>query len=943
MKLACCIVAASLTLVSACAATPAPPVASASAADAASPDAANACPVASRIPAGGCCPKGTVLVATPSTCQAIGPRGCTAESTEGVTACLPRWCGDYRDSAGEYCAAGEPGCHAVGRACSDAEWASGAGCPAGSQVLATGCVPAGLSSQHTEATEATDNVPTLVGPPEAPTLQPLPSPAKQTFCWSTALASLVPCPADLAQCPPGKLPDPAAPQTCIDLGVPWLCPPGFVANAGSDGLEAPCLPDPADCGDPPFGAVLPGPSMVYLDPKAPAGGNGSAQAPFNTIGDAAQGTPQGATLVLAAGTYPPFGLNVPIHIHGRCAALVTIQSAPTQPSLVVTAGTAASPLQLQGITLAGPYFGLIVKNKGNVTAKRLFVRKATVAALFVQGTDSALSVMDSAVAATQNDGKNKGYGATADTGGQLSLQDVRIDGSFVIGAGAVGNGTVATLLRVAVLGTTEPDDKTLAFGQGLLAADGGSVTGTSVLLRSNQSVSVNAAGGNAVIALVGALILDTVPSLAKNEGGAVGARTGGKVMLHGARISGCSHFGLGCVDAPSVIDARGTVVDNVVESTTKGSGHGVSAAYGGSVALTGVRVSKATNAGIVAGVNGLLVARGVLVDGTRPTPVTLGDGVGINVETGSVATLAQVRVSGSRLLGLRAVAKGTRVDAVNLLIDGTLAREKDNIFGLGILVANGAVMDLSSARLHGNREAGALVIGVGARLRAHGVLVDTQVGIGKELVSFGMGALEGGQLQLAGSRFAHSRGRGVVGYGPKDTRLQIYGIDVLGAADSAFTFGNGVDVGAGVQQADIVASRFRNCRTAGLSFHEAKGTISDCAVLNTQAGIYQPLDLDKEPVGAKITLADAIIATSGAVVQVSHSFAWAQSRAGVLVRDSKVTMASSLFGGGQFGIADLGNATILQQAVVLRGNQTAQISDKGLPVPQPPVLELGTF
>jgi len=78
-----------------------------------------------------CCPGGHFYDFENDSCLPAGPPECAAQIFDSPQSCVPRWCWDLRDDDNKPCATATAGCFAAGRRCTEAETATGAGCPAG--------------------------------------------------------------------------------------------------------------------------------------------------------------------------------------------------------------------------------------------------------------------------------------------------------------------------------------------------------------------------------------------------------------------------------------------------------------------------------------------------------------------------------------------------------------------------------------------------------------------------------------------------------------------------------------------------------------------------------------------------------------------------------------------------------------------------------------------
>ena len=255
---------------------------------------------------GSCCPSGHFYEASEDECAAIGPPECASTLPSNPAGCQPQWCASLRDPDGALCAPGATGCHPEGRLCTLDELAAGVGSPAGSwpDPGASGaCRVAGSwGSDGVAPGELLAALPAPTAPAGTPPLVALPPTTETSFCTDEGGHTAICDPAP-GSCGKGAMPGPDG--QCLSVGVPWLCPPGFAVDPpgpGSDAGPARCKPDPSDCPADPFGDVVEGADVAFVDASAAPGGDGSRAAPWRSLADAITATTV-HVVAIAAGTY----------------------------------------------------------------------------------------------------------------------------------------------------------------------------------------------------------------------------------------------------------------------------------------------------------------------------------------------------------------------------------------------------------------------------------------------------------------------------------------------------------------------------------------------------------------------------------------------------------------------------------------------------------------
>ena len=307
---------------------------------------------------------------------------------------------------------------------------------------------------------------------------------------------------------------------CLPVGVERCaygdgCAPGFTGDGA--GACDPVLPaaecgagtlavlgqtacqDIRDCGAAPWGNVPTDANTIHVDAGYSGGSSdGSASAPYTTIGAALAVATGGDHIAVAAGTYAEnLTLNAPVTIAGRCPGLVIVQgqSGGAQDPPVVTLNASASGARLEGLRLTGPGAGVTLNQAEHVVLDE------------VEITDVG------------------GYGVYLQRGGSVRLRRVKIARASVAGILLYG-GSVAMDDSVVRDTASSPDG---SFGRGLdLGADhmgsGGlpSLDATRIVVTGNHESGILLAGGDATVR--DSLVADTLANSGTGQAG-IGIQT----------------------------------------------------------------------------------------------------------------------------------------------------------------------------------------------------------------------------------------------------------------------------------------------------------------------------------------------------------------------------------------------------------------------------------
>ncbi len=889
----------------ACAAPAASPVADAGV----GPDASDADTAAEALP----CPTGEARVED-GACAAVGPSSCATLTGAALQACVPRWCSRWIDDAAAPCKLGDDDCRLEATACN----APGAvSCAAGEVPAATGgCRAAGSS----------------VGPEGS-----WPSPR---WCADGPDAAPRDCGPGEMGCPVGEAPDPIAPGTCRPLRGPERpCPDGFdpVHTPAADALPA-CAPSPTDCGAAPY-AVAPGPGVVFVDAAAPAGGDGSHEAPFQKLAEALEAVTSGGTIAITDGLYAGgIFLTKPVKLIGRCAKTVRLQGVVGKPNVEMKGKAAGSVLR--GLQLEGGTRGIQAEGAADLVFERVRVTGAISRGIsLTYGTQAVLN--DCLIDDVLPDAKQQhAEGIFVDILGNVTLARVRVRGTH---GDAIVIRVSSTLDAVDLLvDATNPNGVPALGGAGLRAEPGATVKLRRVAFVGTREFGLFASSKSTLTAE--RLLIDGVrPTLSDtsySEGAFIG--TGTVADLRAVRITGIEGVAIRSDNKESSLKLQFASI------------YGIRTLNSGDVLLPGV---------------GVYVRAGASAD-IRRSMVVDSVGFGIWVEDdGSALSLDWVIIRDIRhankvlqseaILAVGCVSvtvRRTQIEDVAesglyvqigdscpptsrvVLTEVDVRRVYDPMPGLPFAIG----VDLQSApgRVQGLRvrdcEGGGIRLGGEAKGEVE--LADVRVEGGRPDASgdFGLGlaVVSGVRVALAGVHALSNRSVGLVMAHP-GTQVVADGVRIDMTSARKSDGGGGHGVYAALQSEltlrnSVVAENL----ATGIAVDNAKAVVTDCVIRNTRLGPLVRTDL-----GLGAVLADGLVAVGQSAVEVRRSLVLESERAGVLVDAAVgVLLQATLLRGGIYGLAKQGGGTWLREDCAIVGASLASTaSDQGLAVPKAPV------
>lgn len=915
------------------------------------------CRVERRTLSDSCCPPGSYYDVHADACHEVGPPECAAALYSEPEACTPRWCPSWRDALGKPCPSGSLTCVLEGAPCLPALAAGGGGCPAGywrepgeAACAAAGVRPPAAASLSTGEDGPDAPLPALVPPAGVPPDDPLPPDGHARFCRDLPIGPVRLCAPGEFGCGPGATPDPDAPGSCLTVGPPWVCPPGFVIDTEATPTPdrpAPCLPDPSRCGDDPWGGEPDGPGVVHVAAAAPPGGDGSRAKPLQSLAAGVTLAPDGGAVLVSDGTYGALKVSRVVRISGRCAAKVRVEASGADAAVLVQGGSPQSDpdagVELRGMTLRGA-LGILARGPVPVRAVEVLLVDAETAGAVADGPAATLTL--ERVLALRC-GKGFGIGLLAQHGGRLQVQDVRVSGAQMSGVGV--NHALSTLLASRLMVDDTRAVKGV-FGFGLTMEEGGVADVTSARIVGNQNAGVLVAGQGTRLSLIAARVESTGRADKSDAWSAgIGVTEGGRADLTAVRVRANVGSGVHVESSGSVLRAHGLLIDdNRHDPAHDSTGVGLHLRLGARVELDSARVSANRSEGIVAfHVGTSLVARGLLVDATAPYPEDQSMGLGVDIAKGAGADLQGVRVSRNHTIGLRAIDPGTRVWARDLLVDRTAPRAADDAMGLGVHVGAGATLHLSASRVSANHVLGVRAADPDTELRLQGTLVDaTRASAAHGRWGTGVDVQLGARAWLSGSRLSGNRMAGAVVAAAGRLSLlgcQVDHTQVEQAVSRAGGLGGGLGVGVWAideeARLQITSSLMRANRGAGVAVSRARAQIDGSAITQTVATVLTLVKPGGSLVDATSKeLADGIVADHALELVVERSLIASQERAGLLMEGGAGRFVRSVATGGAFGIALQGDVALEEQESLLFANLQNHVGKQLLFVPAAPVI-----
>lgn len=580
------------------------------------------------------------------------------------------------------------------------------------------------------------------------------------------------CTNDAAPCPEGLARD-AATSACIDVSPAGDCAPGTGAFLGSTTCKpvgwTTCAPpfesDPSGWGCRPIvadscppGSIGPLGSRECVPvgdcsaPFPPAGASHFVDATFATtdathytsVFEAARSASSGSVIAVAPGTYVE-DVDVTrsdISIVGKCASQVILAN-PGDKRAGILVGAGAKNVRVRGVTLTGHYTGILVKGGGQARIEDSLILKSRYLGAYSAEEGSRLEVVrtliDDVVA---GDADKFGWGAAAQLGGALELEDVVINAPTADGIVVGGPRSTGKLTRVVV---RSPRPGVAGFATALGVVDGGAVELDGALFEDLQTIGVTVSGGAATARHL--LVRRTAASKVPETGRGLQVSQGGTLDLAESLVMGSDDANVLVIDAGVNAKIASSVFIGSAASDARRGFRGVRVAGGASLEISGSAMIDSVDAGLSMQDPGSRVtADGVLVRGSRPLrggPDRGLFGVGISVAWGATLALTHASVDANQGAGIvvtKPDASGAvpHADITSTLVRRTLP-DAAGALGRGIEISSSGTATVEGCAVAENNEA-SVVVGRAGRLSiGRTVIRDTRQAV---TGSFGHGLID---------------------------------------------------------------------------------------------------------------------------------------------------------------------------------------------------------
>ncbi|WP_437899766.1 DUF1565 domain-containing protein [Sorangium sp. So ce124] len=522
------------------------------------------------------------------------------------------------------------------------------------------------------------------------------------------------CRPTLAKCSPGTIPK--HDEGCIEVGIPG-CAAEFVEGGACHPTMAKCpegtfavpqkgcvsIDGPDGCGSMPWGEIVEAPGDLHVDPGYEGGdGDGSRERPFTTLAEALASVRADGRVVLAEGEYDePIEITKPIEIVGRCASRVVLRGEQSDPSGNVSAIWIhdVERAGVSGVSVLSSSIGMLIQAAA-VSVRDIRVTGESGNGLVVALPGARLDLSRSLIQSSwADDGAGEVWTSVlVVSGAEARLTENALVGGTVnlrINSEAAEVVAEGNLLEAAALRSVTSDGVGVHLEEGTLRLD------ANALVHHHLGALVTGAGAE----LAAARNLIAAPADAAPEAGGLAVEHGARASLASSVLSGACDALLVVADADTAVEASGNLFDGVAASESDRLGVAVEQ-RGGALSLSSSLVRQAGDAGLFVS-GGTLSASGVVIEGTRASPLHRDRAAGVLVQGGRAA-LASTYVLEPHVAGVSA-SQGATLEIADSLIERSLPEERAGTGGVGLLSAGAAQVLVQRSAVLESRVAGLLL------------------------------------------------------------------------------------------------------------------------------------------------------------------------------------------------------------------------------------------
>lgn len=604
-----------------------------------------------------------------------------------------------------------------------------------------------------------------------------------------------------------------------------------------------------------------------------------------------------------------------------------------------------------GVSNFGNGYGIEATGSSDVTLRGCLLEDHTsLAAGAFEG--SKLAVLGTVVRNTKKTPQGNGGDAFAIYGSSLSLMHSLVENNRRVAVWCNDPGS-EVLIEDSCLRDTKPDSNT--FGFGINASASCKLTAKRTLLDRNHRAGV-AASLSATVALEDTVVRNTREVEAVGSGNGITVEAGAELSLLRCLLDNNVYAGIVSFGAKTASSLQDVIISNTQVDSVGEVGRGIQNNQGATVSLDNCVISGNTAEGIsVNGEGTSLNMRGSVVrdmlddpTGTVGLALAISDGAHVSIED---SLIFRARGSGLGIFGQYGMSP-TQMELQRSVVRDTLSHENGDL-GRGIQLSGGSIATINYCLFEGNRYTGAAFYDPFSQVAVHGSVFRGTVPDDAGEGGWGILVATGALVELSGSIVEGNTEQGVAVFGPESV------VRLLGSVVRDNLPNSNGEHGGGLYAAQQASSLMAYAlidgnSTTGITIMNL-GTsfdISHSIISNTGKGGAWTYDAANNPLEFQV-YGDGLFIGDKATIDMSHSASFSNGRCGAYFFQSGGSLKDSvLWGNDSYGLALEGSQDwlaytdgenhVFGNALGLPSTLAAQTttSPGSLPPPPQPKIEL---
>ena len=334
--------------------------------------------------------------------------------------------------------------------------------------------------------------------------------------------------------------------------------------------------------------------------------------------------------------------------------------------------------------------------------------------VLVFGSGAQVELSSTVVADTRPDGSGEfGRGMQVVDGATATVSSCLFEGNTEMGVAVYHPGTQVELSHTVVRDTKVNENGVV--GLGMQVSDGAATVVSGCLFDDNRSEGVALFHSGTQVEMSGTVVKGTKPDENTEFGVGMSATGGAAATVVRCLFEGNTDIGVAVDDSGTQVDISGTVVRDTKPNEKGQFGRGMNVSDGATATLSGCLFEGNTQVGILGGLSGTQVElSGTVLRDTKP--ISGGYlGTGLAVSHGAEAGASMCLFQRNTTNGVAAFGEGTSLGLDTCAILDTDKGGMDvetghglefQVFGDGILVAEGGTAEVTSTVVMGNERAG---------------------------------------------------------------------------------------------------------------------------------------------------------------------------------------------------------------------------------------------